>query len=129
MQLQLLREPFCICRLETNEPVPDWATGAFVSVTRTPDELSIVCPESTLPEAGLPLSVKSEPGWRCLKTVGPFQFSEVGIVASLASPLAAAGVPIFVISTFDTDWLLIQQPFLETAIRTLEVAHHSVEQL
>lgn len=129
MQLQLLREPFCICRLDADDPVPDWAAGTFVSVTRTPDELSIVCPESALSETGLPPSAKSDPGWRCLKAVGPFQFSEVGIVASLASPLAAAGVPIFVISTFDTDWLLIQQPFLEKAIGTLEAAQHSVERL
>ncbi len=117
MQLQLFPEPYCICRLDADEPVPDWAIGTFVSVTRTPDELSIVCPDSVIPEAGLPAGAKSECGWRYLKAVGPFQFSEVGIVASLASPLAAAQVPIFVISTFDTDWLLIHRRFSTRQLR------------
>jgi hypothetical protein len=122
MRLESVDEEFSICRLESDQPVPDWATGKFVSITRTPDELSVVCPSVRVPR-----DVKHESGWRCFHVVGPFQFSEVGVIASLVEPLAKADVPVFVISTFDTDWLLIQEPFLERAIDVLEKSEHRVE--
>ena len=83
--------------------------------------MSLVCPE-----AGVPPGVRREAGWRCLRVRGPLAFTETGVLASLASPLAAAGVPIFVLSTFDTDYLLLPGARLETALVVLRTAGHRV---
>jgi len=92
-----------------------------VSVSRSRDELSVTCPARLVPGG-----IASEVGWTCLRVVGPLDFSEIGILASLAAPLAANGVGIFVVSTFDTDYLLVKSAALETAIATLVDAGHSV---
>jgi hypothetical protein len=122
LELSLLPERFAISRLASNAPLPDWATqGAFYSVTRTSDELAIVAEESFVP-AG----TQSETGWRVLKVQGPFELSEVGALASLAAPLAAAQVSMFVVSTFDTDYLLVTQEQLASAIAMFDRAGHSI---
>lgn len=121
MRLELIDEEFAVCRLQADHPAPEWAMGNFVSITRTPAELSVVCPSRCVPS-----EAKHEAGWRCFHVVGPFQFSEVGVIASLVSPLAAANVPVFVISTFDTDWLFIQKAFLNTTTETLQSAGHQI---
>jgi hypothetical protein len=97
------------------------AANGLVSVTRTPDELSVVCPTVNAPEA-----VESEAGWRLLTARGPFEFTLTGILAALAGALAAAGVPIFVISTFDTDNVLVKQADLDRAVEALREAGHEV---
>ena len=123
LELSLLPERFAISRLASNAPLPDWVTqGAFYSVTRTSDELSIVAKESCVPAGTL-----SENGWRVLKVQGPFVLSEVGALASLAAPLAAAQVSMFVVSTFDTDYLLVTQEQLASAITALDRAGHSIQ--
>lgn len=110
-----------MCRLAPEEPVPeDLPRSSLLSVTRTPHELSIVCQES----AGLPGLV--ETGWRCLVVDGTLSFDQVGILASLAQPLAEAGVSIFVVSTYDTDYLLVKEQKLVLAIGSLQVAGHQV---
>lgn len=96
-------------------------TGEFFSITRTSDELSIVCLESNVDE-----TVTCEKGWRCLKLHGPFAFSMVGVLSSVTAPLAHAGVSIFAISTYDTDYLLIKQESLEEAVSALGQAGHLV---
>jgi hypothetical protein len=122
LELSLLPGRFAISRLASNAPLPSWATqGAFYSVTRTSDELSIVAEESSVP-AG----TQSEAGWRILRVQGPFVLSEVGVLASLAGPLAAARVSMFVVSTFDTDYLLVTQEQLASAIAELCRAGHSI---
>jgi len=122
LELSLLPERFAISRLASNAPLPDWvAQDAFYSVTRTSDELSIVAKESSVPAGTL-----SENGWRVLKVQGPFVLSEVGVLASLAAPLAAARVSMFVVSTFDTDYLLVTQEQLASAITALDRAGHSI---
>ncbi len=115
VDLVLLEPSFAVCRLSACEAVPDWAQrGTFSSVTRTPLELSIVC------EAGnVPAEIEAETGWRCLMVEGPLAFTEVGILASLTRPLATAGVSVFAISTFDTDYLLVKEASLERAISIL----------
>lgn len=95
--------------------------GPFHAITRTPRELSIVCPEDLVP-AG----VRSEKGWRCLSLAGPIAFTETGVLSSLATPLAEAGIGIFVISTFDTDYVLVAVSRLEAAVRALEGAGHRI---
>jgi hypothetical protein len=106
---------YAVCRLGPEAPWPDWAAGGrFTSVTRTGDEVSVVCEQGAVP-AG----VRCEPGWRCLRVAGTLPFAAVGILAGLVGPLAAAGVSVFVVSTFDTDYLLVRDGDLEQAILAL----------
>ena len=119
LDLDLLPAPMAVCRLAAGAPVPDWATGELCSITHTAEELSIVCPAKRVPEG-----VRSEGGWRCLKVRGPLAFEETGVLAALASPLAEEGVPIFALSTFDTDYLLVPTDQLAAAIGALGAAGH-----
>ena len=113
--LSLLPDTYAVCRLDADAPVPDWAThGPFSSVTRTADELSVVCPEALVP-AG----VKMESGWKLLMVEGPLAFSLTGVLASLTDPLAREGVSVFALSTYDTDYLLVKNEQLDRAIRAL----------
>ena len=122
LTLSLVGDTFAIARLSPGDDFPDWAfTGAFSSVTRTEDEVSIVCPEDRLP-AG----VMHEGGWRCLGVVGDLDFSLAGVISSLAAPLAGAGVPIFLTSTYDSDYLLVKADRLERAVGALSEAGHVV---
>jgi uncharacterized protein len=121
-ELSLLPERFTISRLAADSPTPVWATqGSFFSVTRTGDELSIVTELSLVP-----VGVQSQPGWRVLKVHGPFVLSEIGVLAALATPLAEAKISLFVVSTFDTDYLLLASETLPAAIAVLERAGHTV---
>jgi uncharacterized protein len=122
VNLTILPDELGVARLEPNERIPAWATqGAVSSVTRTADELSIVCDVGAIPEG-----VRAERGWRCLQVAGPLDFSLTGILASLAGPLAAAGVSIFAISTFDTDYILVRSGALDQAVDCLERAGHAI---
>ncbi|MGZ5537787.1 MAG: ACT domain-containing protein, partial [Chthoniobacterales bacterium] len=85
--------PYAIVRLAPDAAVPEWATkGEFTSITRTGDELSIVCPTENLPS-----DVSSPHRWICLKLEGPFPFSQTGILLSFIEPLSSRGIPIFAI--------------------------------
>lgn len=97
-------------------------TGSFVSTTRTAEELSIVCPQIQVPAV-----MKRKEGWRCLKVRGPLDFSLTGILASLTTPLAKAGISVFAISTYDTDYLLVKEENLEKAIEILVKKGHRVQ--
>ena len=120
--LILLDGLYAICRLDPSAGLPVWAgAGRFQCSTRTPDELSIVCEASLVPPG-----VRHEGGWSLLKVEGSFDFSAVGVVASLAGPLARNGISIFVISTFDTDYLLIKRDRLDASARALAAAGHTV---
>jgi hypothetical protein len=122
LTLSLLPGTFAVCRLDPSEGVPAWATGgSFLSVTRTAEELSVVCPEEVVPEG-----VRREPSWRCLRVVGTLDFSLVGVLASLLPPLADAAVAAFALSTFDTDYVLVKEGDLEAAVQALGSAGHSV---
>jgi uncharacterized protein len=123
LTLSILPEIFAICRFSLEESVPDWAFwGEFFSITRTPEELSIVCNQTDVPE-----DLQCEKDWRCLKVEGTLDFALTGILASLAAPLANAEISIFAVSTFDTDYLLIQQSALQKAIEVLSIAGHSIK--
>jgi len=123
LKLRLMRGRLAVCRLDAGAPIPDWVScaGGFLSITRTRDELSIVCAEAAV--CG---GVKCELGWRLFEMEGPFDFDITGILLSVLQPLDAAGVSILVISTYDTDYLLVKEITVETAVRALEVAGHSV---
>jgi hypothetical protein len=115
-------------RLEIGRPapaaaMPDWGWRVgLVSVTRTPDEPSVVCDEAAVP-AAMPLV---ERGWRALRVAGTLDFALAGILARLAAPLAEAGISIFALSTFDTDYLLVRASDLDAAIDALRAAGHEV---
>src|SRR5712691_13533599 len=122
LELTLLPDRFAISRLAADAPIPGWATqGAFFSITRTRDELSVVCELSRVP-----LGVQSHPGWRVFKVHGPFVLSEIGVLSALAAPLAAAEISLFAVSTFDTDYLLVASETLLAAVAALERAGHTV---
>jgi hypothetical protein len=101
LTLTVLPGRYAICRFAANAAVPAWVgSEAFQSISRTADELSIVCTETVVPS-----DVTCASGWRILKCEGPLDFALPGIMASLASPLADAGVPIFPVATYDTDYI------------------------
>jgi len=113
---------YAICRLEKDALVPSWAMqGAFWSVIRTSDELSIVCAE-----AAVPSDSKREGGWRILKCEGPLDFALTGIMASIAEPLADASVSIFPLATYDTDYVLVKETQLQTCRQALASYGHVV---
>ncbi len=119
---------YAVCRLPADSPVPGWASegwggSEFCSVTRTPDELSIICPE-----ARTPADVQAERGFRVLKVEGPLAFSEVGIIAGIAVPLAAEGISLLAFSTFDSDYILVREDSLTRAITALKDAGIGVRQ-
>jgi len=122
MRFRTLRGPYTICKLDAAAAIPDWAaTGAFSSITRTSDELSIVCEE-----ANIPPDTRVERGFSCLRLEGPFDFQAVGVLKSFLDPLAQSGVPIFALSTYDTDWILIQDKHWENALSVLIDAGHEM---
>jgi len=122
MRIGILPQRYAVCRLDSHEPIPDWADGdGFVSITRTPAELSIVCPESRVPDG-----VRAERGYRCLGVEGPLPFELTGVAASLTAPLAAAGISLLLIATYDTDYLLVREELLDRAIDALRDAGHAL---
>lgn len=111
-----------VCRLPPDAPVPEWAMrGPFHVIARTPAELSIVCAATEVPD-----DARSEKGWRCFSVAGPIPFEETGVLLSIAAPLAEAGIGIFAVSTFDTDYVLVPGTRLADAVRALESAGHRV---
>jgi hypothetical protein len=125
LDLELLPGRLAICRLDPKAEVPRWADkGNFTTITRTKEEISVVCPE-----ANIPRGTKCETGRRAFRISGTVDFALIGIIASLANPLAQAGVSIFVISTYDTDYLLVAEDTLDKATGALEAAGHRVRRL
>jgi hypothetical protein len=120
LRLELLSEEFSLVQLSPVSTIPEWATGTnFYSLTRTADEVSMV-----VPQRSVPLNVKAEKGWRCIRIQGILDFEMVGVLAALAVPLARAGIPIFVLSTYNTDHLFVRTPQLERAIEVLKADGH-----
>ena len=113
---------YCIVRQAADAVVPVWATkGDFTSITRTSDELSIVCLADAVPKG-----IDPGPRWICLKLEGPFPFSQTGVLLSFIEPLSNNGVPLFAISTYDTDYVLVQEEFAGRALNLLEQAGHEL---
>ncbi|MDR3704110.1 MAG: bifunctional pyr operon transcriptional regulator/uracil phosphoribosyltransferase PyrR [Candidatus Sulfopaludibacter sp.] len=121
MRILMLGERLAICRLPAGAAAPEWLRGGFHSVTRTAGELSVVCEEGPVPP-----DVPCERGWRALQVEGPLDFALVGVLASLAVSLAEAGVSIFAVSTFDTDYVLVKEERLAAAADALQRAGHEV---
>ena len=124
MKLTLKTMPgrLAVSRLAPGSELPAWAaSGPFRSISWTPEELSIVCDESSVPP-----DVRSERGWRGLMVVGPLDFALTGILLTIAGPLAQAGISIFSVSTFDTDYVLVKEEHLTEARKALADRGHIV---
>ena len=114
---------FAVCRLSAADAVPSWATGpGFVSITRTDDELSIVCAEPQVPHG-----TECMRGYVAMRVEGTLAPELVGVLVSLAKPLADAGIPILAIGTHDTDYILVREVDLERALGALQHAGHEVD--
>jgi uncharacterized protein len=122
LKFRQLPGTYAIVRLSPDAPVPDWsAKGEFTSITRTSDELSVVCHSENLPA-----DVQPSHRWICLRLEGPFPFSLTGVLLSFIAPMSGNGIPIFAIATFDTDYVLIQEEWTGAAISALQAAGHEL---
>ena len=120
---EVIPDRLAICRLEGDSALPAWAAGALVSLTRCGNELSVVCDQSHVPD-----DVRADRDWIALRICGPLEFDQVGILADISRLLADVEISIFVISTFDTDIILIKQHQSASAIDTLRAAGHTVSE-
>jgi hypothetical protein len=121
LTLRLLPGTYAVCRLPPETPDPEWARGEFVSITRTREELSVVCEQNCVPEG-----MKRQGDFACLVVAGPLDFALTGVIASLAGPLADAGISIFPLGTFDTDYLFVRRNEMERAVAALQSAGHKL---
>jgi uncharacterized protein len=125
LELLVLPEEFMVAPLAANAPLPSWATQCrFCCVVRTPDELSIVCSLDHVPE-----SFRRGARWRAFQVRGPIALSEIGVLAAIDTPLAGVRISIFVVSTFHTDYVLVNSEKLAQAITALEQAGHKITAL
>ena len=118
LKMRIHPESYAVCQIPPDEDLPSGLIEQkipFLSITRTDEETSIVLPENKTQQ-----DWKAETGWRCLQVIGPLPFNMIGVLASLSAPLAAAGISIFVISTYDTDYLLIKEEKLKDTVHLLE---------
>lgn len=126
LTMKLLKEKYGVCRLNKTELIPEWAKNSdFFSITKTSDELSIVCFEDSIPND---INIKCEKDWRVLKIEGPLDFSLIGILASISTILAQKGISIFAISTYDTDYILVKNKDIDNAIDSLIKERYEVIQ-
>ncbi len=122
LEMVALMPRFAVCRLDPSEQIPAWAgRDGFLTISWSPDELSVVCAEEMVPEG-----VRCELGWRALKLQGPFDFALTGILLAVLAPLAEARIGIFAISTFDTDYVLVKEEHFGRAVDALAAAGHRV---
>jgi hypothetical protein len=125
LQLSLLDEMYGICVFPNNTPIPEWVvTASWFSITRTRKELTIVCQQSIIPS-----DCEYNSDWRLFRIDGSFDLNQVGVISSLAVPLAQAGISIFVVSSYDTDYFLIKERHLDNAIAVLTEYGHTINRL
>jgi uncharacterized protein len=122
LKLRVLAGELAVCRLPADAPAPATPPSATLfSITRTREELSVVCDA-----AQAPAGAQIQAGWRALQVAGPLDFALTGILASIAAPLALAGVSLFAVSTYDTDYVLVGEDALDAAVAALRDAGHEV---
>ena len=122
MTLSILPDQFAICRLSPDDDIPVWSRNEeFYSITRSRDELSIVCLSKDVPE-----NIRAECDWRALKVRGPLDFSLTGILAAIIDPLSEAKIAIFTISTYDTDYVFVREDSLSQVVALLSEEGNSI---
>jgi len=120
--ISVLKDDYKVCRMNAFDGIPEWVLETpLSSITRTSEELSIVCPNSVAPD-----QLKCEQDWKCLKIHGPFGFDEIGIISNLTKVLSDANISVFVLSTFDTDYILVKRLNIEKAAKSLEDKGHEI---
>ncbi len=116
--LEWIPGSFAVCRLDAGEKVPDWASGrgdsSLLCITRTDRELSIVAPSAVVPDG-----VRAERGWVALRVAGTLDFGLVGVLSMLTGALASVGVAVFVVSTYETDVVLVKSVDAQRAVEAL----------
>ena len=123
LTVSVLPDDYVVVRLPADAAIPEWVwRGAIGSVTRTADEVSVVCRA-----VDVPTDCGAEGPWRVLMVAGPLDFALTGVLVALAAPLAEAGISIFALSTFDTDYLLVPGAKIEAAIQVLRSAGQTVD--
>ncbi len=122
LKLKLFNDKYGVCKLENDAAIPEWATyNEFLSITRTSDELSIVCTQNNIPK-----DVTCELDWRLLKIEGPLDFSLIGILSSISMTLAQEEISIFAISTYDTDYIMVKEKDLNNTVSALSNKGHNI---
>lgn len=122
LTMKLLKEKYGVCRLDKIDSIPTWVKNSeFYSITKTSDELSIVCNQQDIPN-----DIKCEKDWRILKIIGPLDFALIGILASISTILAQKGISIFAVSTYDTDYILVKDSDIDNAIEALVNENYEV---
>lgn len=122
LTMKLLKEKYGVCKLDKMDEIPNWAKESyFFSITKTLDELSIVCSQDNIPN-----DIKCEKDWRILKIEGPLDFSLIGILASISTILTQKRISIFAVSTYDTDYILIKDIDIDNAIEALVNENYEV---
>ena len=123
MKVSLLEETYGVCRLPSNTRIPEWTERqtkqTFLSITQTSEELSIVCPMQWIPSG-----VQCERDWKCIKIIGPLDFNQIGVISSMSGALAQHSIPLFVISTYDTDYLFVKEDNIVKTKQILEQNKH-----
>ena len=115
LTMKLMKGLYGVCRLNRDEAIPEWVfQSSFYSITKTLDELSVVCSQDNIPD-----EIKCEKDWRILRVEGPLDFSLIGILSSISTTLANKGISIFVISTYDTDYIFVKDKKVDMAIDAL----------
>ena len=123
LRLRLLDGAYTVARLDALARIPDWADGpGFVSISRTDDELSVICLSDRVPA-----DIQQDGEWACLKLLGPFAFDQSGIMMAVIRPLSQAGMGVLVVASFDTDHLLVKPAHLAAARGLLAEAGHAVD--
>ncbi|MES0359775.1 MAG: ACT domain-containing protein [Anaerolineales bacterium] len=123
LSLSSIPERFAVCQIDRQAKIPDWAfAGEFFFISCTPDELSIICPAQFVPP-----DIQYVAGWRGLKIEGPFDFNEIGVLAAITAPLARGDISLLTVSTFDTDYIFLQEAQFETAVDILEAVGHKID--
>ena len=122
MKLQLIKDKFCVCRIDNVNQVN--IQSDFFFLAKTDEEISLVCKEADAPKD----CIKIDKTWRGMRIVGTLDFSLVGILSDISAVLAKAGVPIFAVSTYDTDYILIKQEYLDKALSALQESGYTVFQ-
>ena len=122
LNLSVLPEQLAIVRLESKSQIPYWVnSGEFFSITSTKDEVSIICPEKNVPQG-----ITCDSGWRAIKIEGPFDLELTGVAVSVAGPISNSGIGVFIIATYDTDYVLVKEVLLNKALSALTNAGHSI---
>lgn len=113
-KVQVLKETFAVCQLTEDDILPMPPTNQFWSYTCTRDEISLVCDQEVAPSA-----FRIEKGWKGIQLLGKLDFDQIGVIASFCKILADAAIPIYVISTYNTDYIFVKDTCIQSALEVL----------